>query len=642
MIRRHILRFLTLGFLLSGMFINTPEAFGRAGGGGGYGGGGGFSGGGGGFSSGRSFGGSRSGGGRGKSWSEMTPSEKRNFKIFIIKMFGGWLIFAFFFVVAARLQHRKMSNMGPQVSNSMHPVRPEKHQEIASIIQTLDPSFDPDHFKNRFQIAFHAVQNAWQNQDMDPVQHMVSDGIHERFSLQIQEQIDEGYRNKMDQIKVQDAVFADHFKDAFFETLTVQVNASCLDYRMNLKTGEHISGSRSKQIFTEYWSFVRRIGAQTKSDSKGLIEGQCPNCDAPIQMNQTGSCEACKSLLRSGEYDWVLAEITQSCEWKPGVGANPTNLATYQSHDPGFHLQHIEDRASVIFWRKAMSDRTGKIGPLMKMASHDFCKDYEPKLAMGKNGYRGYFGDCAVGSVDLLGLICEQSTDHALIAIHWAGHQRQKSADGKPVNQGWMRQKSLFVLSRNKGVQTNLSQSIQSAHCPACGGAESNAASHACEYCGVVLNSGDNDWVLTEQGNLNSKWARDWTKKLNPSEAKKQPSRSDMDLMEWVIQTVAADQLLKTEERKAVATLCLKLGLDEHYAEGLLKAATQRHGESVLPPDHITGRKWIEAIADIALADGEVSEEERSLMSQLGHCMEWSDIDIKLLINKRRSILRAA
>jgi uncharacterized tellurite resistance protein B-like protein len=122
----------------------------------------------------------------------------------------------------------------------------------------------------------------------------------------------------------------------------------------------------------------------------------------------------------------------------------------------------------------------------------------------------------------------------------------------------------------------------------------------------------------------------------------KQPNRSDLDLMEWVIQAVAANQLLKTEERKAVATLCLKLGLDEHYAEGLLEVATQRHGESVLPPDHTTGRKWMEAIADIALADGEVSEEERTLMNKLGNCKEWSDIDIKLLINKRRSILRAA
>jgi predicted lipid-binding transport protein (Tim44 family) len=135
----------------------------------------------------------------------------RNFKMSLIAMFDGWLVFAIFFVVAACLQHRKNSNMGPQLSNSMHPIRPEKHQEIASVIQTLDPTFDPDHFKNRFQIAFHAIQNAWQNQDMRSVPHIVSDGIHERFSLQIQEQIDEGYRNKMDQIKVQDALFADHF-----------------------------------------------------------------------------------------------------------------------------------------------------------------------------------------------------------------------------------------------------------------------------------------------------------------------------------------------------------------------------------------------------------------------------------------------
>ena len=33
-------------------------------------------------------------------------------------------------------------------------------------------------------------------------------------------------------------------------------------------------------------------------------------------MNQSANCTHCQALLRSGEYDWVLTEITQESEWQ--------------------------------------------------------------------------------------------------------------------------------------------------------------------------------------------------------------------------------------------------------------------------------------------------------------------------------------
>ena len=44
--------------------------------------------------------------------------------------------------------------------------------------------------------------------------------------------------------------------------------------------------------------------------------------------------------------------------------------------DRGFNIRHLEDRASVVFWRKVMADRIGKIDPLEKMASNDYCNAY--------------------------------------------------------------------------------------------------------------------------------------------------------------------------------------------------------------------------------------------------------------------------
>ena len=35
---------------------------------------------------------------------------------------------------------------------------------------------------------------------------------------------------------------------------------------------------------------------------------------APVDIARAATCKACNAFLRSGEYDWVLSEITQTCE----------------------------------------------------------------------------------------------------------------------------------------------------------------------------------------------------------------------------------------------------------------------------------------------------------------------------------------
>lgn len=252
---------------------------------------------------------------------------------------------------------------------------------------------------------------------------------------------------------------------------------------------------------------------------------------------------------------------------------------------------------------------------------------------------RSYYGDCAVGSVDCLGILQREDADYALVQIKWAGYWILINDKGRVSKRDWSRRQSLFVMTRQKGVQTNLSNSIQSAHCPGCGAAESDVTSHACEYCGAVLNDGSHDWVLVNACSLQSKTAFEWRQSLKEIETSSQSVKSSMDLTEWVIQIVAADGLLKSEEQDAILKLCSKLGLDEGHAKGLIEAVTQRHGEAVQPPDHAMGRHWLETIVDISLADGVVSNEEKAVLLKLGAFMDWAEIDVNLLINKRRALM---
>ncbi|MEA4925436.1 MAG: TIM44-like domain-containing protein [Syntrophomonadaceae bacterium] len=55
----------------------------------------------------------------------------------------------------------------------------------------------------------------------------------------------------------------------------------------------------------------------------------------------------------------------------------------------------------------------------------------------------------------------------------------------------------LLVMTRKKGVKTNIAKSTTITSCPNCGANVSINASGECEYCGSIVSSGDFDWLLT-------------------------------------------------------------------------------------------------------------------------------------------------
>jgi hypothetical protein len=72
--------------------------------------------------------------------------------------------------------------------------------DSVNIIRQHDTAFDPDAFYNRVAGGFLKLQTAWCEQNLQSVRPFISDGIHERFSLQFAEQKAEGYRDHLDHL----------------------------------------------------------------------------------------------------------------------------------------------------------------------------------------------------------------------------------------------------------------------------------------------------------------------------------------------------------------------------------------------------------------------------------------------------------
>ncbi|HEY1786314.1 MAG TPA: Tim44-like domain-containing protein, partial [Pirellulales bacterium] len=325
-----------------------------------------------------------------------------------------------------------------------------------------DAAFDEAGFCGRAQQAFLKLQHAWSAQDLAPVRPFVSDGIFERFSLQIAEQRDFNYRNQVDQVTVAEVRLVQIAGDSIFDLLSVGIRAKADDYRVALDTGKRLGDGAENNEFVEYWTFLRRHGVTT-GDRPGLVEGQCPNCGAQIELNESARCAACGSLVRSGNFDWVLVEITQSAEWNDDAPAEPPGVAEFRGQrDPGFNVEHLEDRASVIFWRKAMADRLGDTKPLLKMALPEFCDSYPQRWGPDKS-LRRYWGDAAVGSVETLGVIAGEPNDRALVEVRWAGRTFTAQPGGRPEPAGENALfRTLYVLERRSGVTSDVAVSVTS------------------------------------------------------------------------------------------------------------------------------------------------------------------------------------
>ena len=525
-------------------------------------------------------------------------------------------------------------------------------------LQERDPSFNVDGFYQRVSGAFMKIQEAWCAQQLSAVRPFISDGVHERFRLQFLEQQAEGTRDRMSGISIEQVQLVQISSDNLFDTAVVRIDATAVDQTISSTDGRVISGSGESVEFAEYWSFLRRRGVQS-TDKAGLIEGHCPNCGAPLELNAGARCQSCHALLRSGQYDWALTEITQESEWRAEDSRSLPGMAEIQREDPDFTLADMEDRVAVIFWRKVRADRLGKIDPLHKVAADDFCKDYQ-KLLQAVNGNRAFWGDCAVGSVQTLGLIPGAPMNRALVEIHWSGKRWQINENGSAqATEESNVARNLMVLERKSGIKTDSNAVISSAHCPQCGAPVTDDISDACSFCGAVLNDGSRGWVLVDMLPMSGETARQLVMEvtasaITPDDADAQAPQAfqtalgvnssvlpppPSGLLAWTVKTVVGSGDTDADEQQMLKSLAARQNVSDDQLNIMLNAARSGSLQTHEPESAAQAQEWLGAMVWAALTSGRLTPREIQLFGMVGAQYGLSDYDVKLLIKRNQQQL---
>ncbi|MCH5300600.1 MAG: TIM44-like domain-containing protein [Ruminococcus sp.] len=188
---------------------------------------------------------------------------------------------------------------------------PDRTAQIESIIKEYDPNFSASDFLTFGKEVFVDIQEAWSARDLSKIRVIMHDNLFNQTQKQVESKIKNGVINKIENIAVSTAYLTAYKYDKQFEYVTMYLNARFIDYEIDEKTGNVLRGDTTTRWEMRYLlKFVRSTGVKTNDATDVLKSHNCPNCGAPLQMESSGVCEYCGSVVTTGQYSWVLSAYT--------------------------------------------------------------------------------------------------------------------------------------------------------------------------------------------------------------------------------------------------------------------------------------------------------------------------------------------
>lgn len=553
------------------------------------------------------------------------------------------LFLLYLFFVAGQQGHSR--HVGSTIRRGVEAQASHLREAGFEKIRARDPAFDEAAFLRRVKNGFLKTQEAWSRQDMRAVRAFLSDGVFERFRIYLEMQKALGFRNAMEGVSVLASAVIQAESDPHFDTLHVRIDAAATDYDVSLEGRKVLRNEMKRQEpFTEIWSFLRRPGAKTLA-KPGLIEGACPNCGSPLEIADSAKCGACDSWVNSGEYDWVLAEITQACEWKPlRTGAPIPGLADLAPGDPALNAQFLEDRASVAFWRWQIAHWEESAASLAGVA----VGAVTAALLDSQKTDRALYKNAAVGGVDALAFEAGEPMDRAHVQVRWSA-EKYRVVDGEAEPDGQAVCCHVFIFGRKHGVKTDARSGLRSARCPSCGAPPSERTQAACEYCSAPFNDGSRDWTLLEitpRGRWRMPAMASSAARPSPAAPSAAAARSSWDgpmspgdALAVLVAGMVMDGVIEQREVDFARSYARKNSIPEKRIEALVASARAGKLEVPRPSGPQQAVDYMRGLIDMSFADGTVSNAELRTLLAFGERMRLPPAQVKLMVNTERSRL---
>jgi predicted lipid-binding transport protein (Tim44 family) len=275
-------------------------------------------------------------------------------------------------------------------------------------------------------------------------------------------------------------------------------------------------GAAAAQYVQETWILARSITAVTRP-WKGIRSFNCPACGAPFEVSGTSRCASCGNDVDGGQFDWVVRRIDLA-----EVQSLPPTL-TKTVEEEGTDRRTVSQPDSSDRWASLMADDPSLTGVAFDARLRLIFSELEgawealdPSLARAfisdaLASYLRYWTDAyraqglknvnegaAVSRWAIAKVLRDKHYDAVTVRIWASGRDSTVNvATGKVVSGNpkvERRYSEYWTLIRGASAR---GAPRQDKACPGCGAPLRVNMAGNCEYCNVLITSGDFDWVLS-------------------------------------------------------------------------------------------------------------------------------------------------
>ncbi|MFL5353555.1 TIM44-like domain-containing protein [Archangium sp.] len=275
------------------------------------------------------------------------------------------------------------------------------------------------------------------------------------------------------------------------------------------------SGPRSFYV-AEEWLLVRSTQVKSRSPENARVF-KCPNCGAPLDGMQGNTCSYCQKTVNTGEFDWVVYEVTEVERESRGPqlgGDTPeegTNLSTVKQPRVDERMQRLLQQDPEMSW-EALTARLGFIFQELQVAWSErqweqvrpYVSDslFQTQLywmgAYERAGLRNVTQNARITQVELARVVSDRYFVALTVRVFATGLDfTLRESDGKVVGGSQRRERrytEYWTLIRSSTARGKPSTEKR---CPSCGAPLSINMAGQCTHCSARVTSGDFDWVLS-------------------------------------------------------------------------------------------------------------------------------------------------
>lgn len=480
-------------------------------------------------------------------------------------------------------------------------------------------NFNEKEFTDKMKKAFFEMQMAWSEKKLGKVRKFISDGMYQRFSVQMMMMDELKQTNKIKKLDLKEFKIVMVDSEPENDVIHIQLKAYIEDQFLSERFPE--LDQKFNEYFAEYWTFARKKNA-TGNDI--YTDDKCPNCKAvlPENMGEVSVCESCGSFTNLGDHDWVLCEITQPAQFirLSQNSSSRTALINTACERIGenYSSQWLEDKASNAFLQLKVAFAMKDVNRIRRFSTKEFADNFKTAEREGL-----LYNRLFIEQVTMVNLFEDGEN---IIAPFHINYMEQKVCvkDNKlEIIDNVPYANEAYVLLTKKKKSTAGRFSAFAHKCSSCGATAADSLKLECEYCGNVLNDDSKDWIV--YGCMNSSdymtFRNSMSNAVYNAKQERKVEKVDIDIRDYALNNMmvimSADGSLSDKERDHAFSMAKKMGYNAKNVSALWELSSSGKLGVKMPDDKKKREKVYRIMEKAAMADDEMSPQEESVLKEI-------------------------